>query len=285
MRFRSVVLFVLVLLPELVSVATLVTVDVPNDIAPSGSDHWVIGASESTPITVGYARLQPAPGTTAPAGTAIFSRRVNGVLTGETSVAASPLIQEGRIYCSFSEVVKTGIAIANPNNQVASISFYFTDPDGNTFGSGTTTIPPGGQIVRFLNEAPFAGFLNNVPFNGPAAARSFTFTSSVRRRHCAPRIRERTIRLSDDHAAACPNRFHIDRRDSAAAGCQRRWMADGTSLGESNGQPDLWVSNGLWTKPNLLNRATILGQNRNDGTSWLRHGSGCRSYHAQSRST
>jgi hypothetical protein len=168
-----------VFLPQLVFVATMVTVSVTYDIAPSGSDHWVTGASDSTPITVGYASLQPAPGTTAPAGIAIFSSRVNGVLTNETAVAASPLIQEGRIYCSFSEVVKTGIAIANPNNQVASISFYFTDAFGNTFGSGTTTIPPSGQIARFLNEDPFARFLTGVPFNGPASARSFTFTSSV----------------------------------------------------------------------------------------------------------
>ncbi|PYS44838.1 MAG: hypothetical protein DMG13_33245, partial [Acidobacteria bacterium] len=66
--------------------------------------------------------------------------------------------------------VNTGLAIANPNNQSAAVSFFFTDQNGN-FGSGSTTIPPNGQVAKFLNQAPFNG---RSSFSG-----TFTFDSSV----------------------------------------------------------------------------------------------------------
>jgi len=85
-------------------------------------------------------------------------------------VPASEPIQSGRIYAEVAGPVNTGLAIANGNTQAASISFYFTDSTGN-FGNGSTTIPAGGQIATFLNQAPF---------NGPVSlSGSFTFTSSV----------------------------------------------------------------------------------------------------------
>ena len=66
---------------------------------------------------------------------------------------ASEPIQSGRIYAEVAGPVNTGLAIANGNTQAASISFYFTDSTGN-FGNGSTTIPAGGQIATFLNQAP-----------------------------------------------------------------------------------------------------------------------------------
>ena len=105
-----------------------------------------------------------------PNGIAVFSYRSNGVLVSETSVQASNLIQSGRIYAEIAGAATTAIAIANPNPQSAAISFYFTDKDGVNFASGITTIGANQQIAAFLNEAPF---------NGSAAARTFTFSSSM----------------------------------------------------------------------------------------------------------
>src|SRR5262249_11479797 len=105
-----------------------------------------------------------------PAGLAIIGFRQNNVLVSEASVPASPLIRSGRIYAEVGSSINTGLAIANPNSQPATVSFFFTDSNGN-FGDGATTIPANGQIAKFLNEPPF---------NSPSSLTgSFTFSSSA----------------------------------------------------------------------------------------------------------
>jgi sugar lactone lactonase YvrE len=126
------------------------------------------GASNS--IVVGYARIQPTAGSTAPSGLAIFGFRQNNVLVTEAGVPASPAIQSGRIYAEINATVNTGLAIANPNGQAANLTFFFTDAAGNS-GNGSMTIPANGQTAAFLNQAPFN---SRSPFLG-----SFTFNSSV----------------------------------------------------------------------------------------------------------
>ena len=121
--------------------------------------------------TVGYARVQPNGLNTSPSGLAIFGFRQNGILVTEAGVPASALIRSGRTYAEVNGPVNTGIAIANPNGQPATISFSFTDSNGGDFGAGTTTIDANSQIAAFLDQPPFnAG--NSV--NG-----TFTFTSST----------------------------------------------------------------------------------------------------------
>ena len=71
----------------------------------------------------------------------------------------------------MSGPVNTGIALANPNNSQATVSFVFTNESGNDFGSGSLTIPAHGQIAHFLNEAPF-----NAP---QPTSGTFTFSSDV----------------------------------------------------------------------------------------------------------
>jgi hypothetical protein len=131
----------------------------------------LVSSGTASAVSTGYARVQPDAGSTTPAGLAIFGFRQNGVLVSEAAVPASGLIQSGRIYAEVNGPVNTGLAIANPNNQTATVSFYFTDLNGNDFGNSTTTIPPNGKISAFLNEAPFSG--------GSFITGSFTFTSSV----------------------------------------------------------------------------------------------------------
>jgi len=118
----------------------------------------------------GYARIRQDISSTTPAGLAIFGFRQNNVLVTEAGVPASPLIRSGRIYAEVNGPVNTGLAIANPNNQTATVSFYFSDATGN-LGAGNISIPANGQIARFLNESPF---------NSPSSlSGSFTFTASV----------------------------------------------------------------------------------------------------------
>jgi sugar lactone lactonase YvrE len=120
---------------------------------------------------VGYASIQPVKGSATPAGLAIFGFRQNNVLVTEASVPASPLMRSGRVYAEVDSSIYTGLAIANPNSEPATVSFFFTDSNGRNSGSGTTTISANGQIARFLNEPPF---------NGPSSwTGTFTFSSSA----------------------------------------------------------------------------------------------------------
>ena len=142
----------------------------PYTISNFGGTSMTASAATSE-LKVGYARILPNTGSTTPSGLAIFGYRSGNVLVSEAGVPASPLIRAGRIYAEVAGSVNTGLAIANPNDQAATITYFFTSADGTNFGQGTTTIPANGQIAKFLNEAPFSG--------GSAVNGTFTFTSSV----------------------------------------------------------------------------------------------------------
>jgi hypothetical protein len=108
-------------------------------------------------LSVGYSRIQPDAGSTTPSGVAIFGFRPGGVLVTEAGVPASSLLTSARIYAEVNGPVNTGIAIANPNDEDAGISFHFTNSAGVDFGGGGLTIGPNQQIARFLDQEPFNG--------------------------------------------------------------------------------------------------------------------------------
>jgi sugar lactone lactonase YvrE len=128
------------------------------------------GASAS--IEAGYGRIQ-AGADGIPAALAIFSYRSGGYLVSETGVPATPPQTSGRIYAEMNRTLETGWAMANPNNQTATIHFFYTDMEGNDLGAGTATIGPNEQIARFLNEAPFN------TFGSPTFEGTFSFVSDV----------------------------------------------------------------------------------------------------------
>ena len=138
-------------------------------IAGSGAEYRAT-TSLAAPIVLGYGSIRPAAGNTTPYGLAVFTFRSNSVLVSETAVPASAPRRSGRIYAENSETIQTGIAIANPNDEDAVISFYFTDKDGVTVTGGTTVLPAREQFAAFLDQAPY---------HGQDTARSFTFNSSV----------------------------------------------------------------------------------------------------------
>jgi hypothetical protein len=120
---------------------------------------------------VGFSPLLPAGGSAPAGGLAIFGFRQDGVLVTEAGVPLTRSILAGRIYAEVEGPVSTGVAIANVNDEPATLSFYFTDLEGRDYGRGSTTLPARSQIACFLHESPFLG---QVPFHG-----SFTFASSL----------------------------------------------------------------------------------------------------------
>ena len=152
-------------------------INVPDHLNFQISDRS--GISRSTPGTgsslqVGFARIVPNEGSTTPSGVAIFHFTKNGVVISEAAVPASPLIQSGRTYAEIAGAVDTAIAIANPTNQDATITFYYTDAAGANVLSGTTTVTANSQISAFLNQAPFVSKPTDL-----SAVRTFTLASSV----------------------------------------------------------------------------------------------------------
>jgi hypothetical protein len=136
--------------------------------ARGGMSTTSLGPSPN--VSVGYAAIQPNTTGAAISGMAIFGYRENNILVSEAAVPSSPLISSGRLYAEVSSFVNTGVAMANPNGQPATVTFHFTDTTGADFGQGSTIIPANGQIAKFLNEAPFNG--------GGALMGTFTFTAS-----------------------------------------------------------------------------------------------------------
>jgi hypothetical protein len=139
-------------------------------IPENGGQSWMVNGT-SGPLTIGYARLEPYPGSMSPSGVAIFGYHSGGVLVTEAGVPASPKIYSGRVFANVDGPVNTGIAIANTNSHDAVISYYFTNSAGTDFGHGVFALKANHQMAKFLNEAPF---------NGPAPMEgTFTFTSTI----------------------------------------------------------------------------------------------------------
>ena len=151
-----------------------------SDTPPAGTESFSIpdrggrsttssGTAET--LRVGYGRIRAEAGSTTPSGIAIFGFRQNGVLISEAGVPASGPVQEGRIFAEVDGPVNTGLAIANPNDLPATISFYFTNTSGTRFAEGSFDLGAHQQTAKFLDQAPFNG--------GPSVLGTFTFTSSL----------------------------------------------------------------------------------------------------------
>jgi hypothetical protein len=125
-------------------------------------------------LTVGYSRIQPSGGNTTPSGVAIFGFKQAGTLVTEAGVPASALMTSARMYAEVAGPVNTGIAIANPNNQSATINFHFTDQAGVDFGAGVLVLAANEQMPRFLDQAPYNVLAGRTTFQG-----TFSFTSTV----------------------------------------------------------------------------------------------------------
>jgi hypothetical protein len=164
-RWAAILLFILPL-----KVTSFAQSSATFAIGDGGGMSFQTAGAASGAVAVGYAKVNPDPGAQSPAGLAIIDVRANNLLVSEAGVPATGLITSGRIYAEISSTINTGMAIANPANQTATITFFFTDSSGD-FGANVTTVPPNGHVAAFLNEAPFNG--------RSALTGAFTFTSNV----------------------------------------------------------------------------------------------------------
>src|SRR5438034_11754511 len=104
----------------------------------------------------GYGLVDPESSTPGADAVAICSYRQGGVVVSETSVAASAVIRHGTIYVDVTNGgARTGVAIANPGPNNATLTFSFTDANGNAFGQNTLVVNAGTQIAKFVDQAPF----------------------------------------------------------------------------------------------------------------------------------
>ena len=134
----------------------------------------IYGTTET--VRVGYGRIRAEAGSTTPSGIAIFQfRDSQDVLISEAGVPAAGTVLAGRIFAEVNGPVNTGLAIANPNDVLATIDFYFTDTTGTRFPSGSFELPAYEQIAKFLNQEPF----NETLPDGSPVLGTFTFESSV----------------------------------------------------------------------------------------------------------
>jgi hypothetical protein len=139
-------------------------------VPDNGTLSWITSSAPS-PVRIGGLRLQPDVGRTVPMGVAVLGYRNGDTLVSEAGVPACSPMQSGRIYVDIGGPVNTGIAFANPGNEDALISFYFTDANGTDFGQKSFTLKANRQFAAFLNEDPF---------NSPATSQgTFTFNSTV----------------------------------------------------------------------------------------------------------
>src|SRR5262249_51058534 len=125
-----------------------------NFSIPDKGGISVESGGQASSLMIGSARIQST-GSSAPAGGAVFGFRQNDILVSEAGVPVTTPISSGRFFAHVAGSVNTGVAIANPNAQSVTVSFFFTGLAGNDFGSGTIQIPGNGQIAKFLNEDPF----------------------------------------------------------------------------------------------------------------------------------
>jgi BACON domain-containing protein len=148
----------------------------PRDMSfsmASGGGISLTTSGDDGLLSTGYAHIQPERGSLGPAGMAILSYRTGGILVSEASVPLSNLLTSGRTYAEVTAdgAINTGVAIANPNDRRAAITFTFTDATGASVRTGNTIVEAHGQIAGFLDESPFSG--------GRAIQGTFSFTSDV----------------------------------------------------------------------------------------------------------
>jgi len=80
----------------------------------------------------GWARLIPDAGTSTPVGAGVFGCNPGEFLVTESGIPAALSNTHARVYVDLSGSHNTGLAIANPNSTLASISILAYKSDGVT---------------------------------------------------------------------------------------------------------------------------------------------------------
>jgi len=132
-----------------------------------GTCPWIFPQSQTQ---VGYTLLSADSGTTVPVGTALFTyANAQGTIISQAGVAAAEPVLSGRLFVDESGP-QTGIAIVNPSQQDASVTFVLRDNKGQEVGRRTQPLKAGYHLPTFVYQ-----LFSNLPdsFTG-----SLTFESN-----------------------------------------------------------------------------------------------------------
>lgn len=108
----------------------------------------------------GTVRVVPDTGMAAPSGLVIFAFRNGGVIVTEAGAPSDGASTAFRLFAeasgSFpgSGSLQTGVAITNPSPSAAQVSLQLIPSNGGAIIRGSLSIPPNGQVARFLSEIP-----------------------------------------------------------------------------------------------------------------------------------
>jgi hypothetical protein len=155
-----------------------------------GTTVLTTGGTASTGV-VGYGRIQPGAGTTAPSAYELIAFRPFTTLVTETAIPATLPILSGRTYVEsavsqrLGPIVRTGLAFTNPNETTVTVSFVFTDQNGNNLAPSSFTLAPLSQTARFTDEFPFnmsGTFTGTLTFtaSAPVASVALRMTTNLR---------------------------------------------------------------------------------------------------------
>ena len=125
----------------------------------------------------------------------IIDVHTNNTLVSEASIVATPAIRSGRIQAEINGNTNTGLALANPNDQVAEVAFYFSDANGD-FNRGTLNVPANGAYIR-------VSFGEDVQQQRTDKRKLHVRFVDSGSRHRTANIFERTTRVFDHHASCC----------------------------------------------------------------------------------
>ncbi len=129
---------------------------------PAGSSQRFTTSNPMGIETRGSVRATPNPGSVAPSGLVVFSYTPGVVKTvSESGVPDLPAGSAFRVYAESSGTpnqpgsIRTGLAITNAADAVNTVTLEVTGLDGNLamgVAPVTLTLPPSGQVARFLDE-------------------------------------------------------------------------------------------------------------------------------------
>jgi len=110
------------------------------------------GSPES--VRVGWARVTPNSGSTAPAGAGVFSYSPGGMLVTESGIPSTAPATRARIYIDRSKGHDTGIAISNPGSSAIAVTMQAYQTNGTSAGSGPAVIDlaPNGHRAAFAGQ-------------------------------------------------------------------------------------------------------------------------------------
>jgi hypothetical protein len=122
-------------------------------VAPRGATS-VVTKGTRTDAVFGYAVAQPAAPDTQLTGLSIISRKQSGATVSEVGIPAPPFVDTGRLFVDISATGRSVLSIANPSDQDADITFFYTDENGATTKFVTTTVKAHEHFSRFVTDDP-----------------------------------------------------------------------------------------------------------------------------------